>query len=77
MRQAIDYVMASKGMANIWRQPLANRPAQQITNLGSEEISDFDGPPMENDCWFREARPARIFLCSPISRDTSRSGHFG
>jgi serine/threonine protein kinase/Tol biopolymer transport system component len=42
---AFTYVVTRDGVSNIWRQPLGNAPAEQITHFTSGRIFSFDWSP--------------------------------
>jgi TolB protein len=43
--EAFTYIVTRDGVSNIWRQPLGEAPAQQITDFNSGRIFSFDWSP--------------------------------
>jgi eukaryotic-like serine/threonine-protein kinase len=61
--QAMDYALLRRGAANVWRQPVAGGPFQQVTKFTTTVMSSFRWSPDGKNLYvIRGARSADIIL---------------
>ncbi len=70
--KAVAFVLAEKGIENIWTQPLDGGKPRKLTNFDSRQIQDFG--------WSRDGKHLAIIRNEYtddviLLRDTSRSAH--